>query len=44
MNSRNGVYVNGKKISERTKLINDSLIKIGSTILKYSKEHDNLEN
>ncbi len=38
LNSRNGVYVNGKKISEETRLLNDSLIKIGSTILKYSAE------
>ena len=43
LNSRNGVYINGKKISRRLKLENDSLIKIGSTILKYSAEHEEVE-
>jgi len=41
--SRNGVFVNGKKISGRSALKDGSLIKIGSTILKYSPNHEYVE-
>lgn len=34
-NSRNGVYVNGTRISRRERLFNRSLIKLGSTILRF---------
>jgi len=43
LKSRNGVYVNGKKISNRTILKDGSLIKIGSTILKYLPNHEYIE-
>lgn len=34
LNSKNGVFVNGAKISERKRIYNDNLIKLGSTIFK----------
>ena len=40
LNSRNGVYVNGQKISGCVTLKSGSLIKIGSTILKYTPQHE----
>ncbi len=39
MNSSNGVYVNGKKISRRIKVNNGSLIRVGSTILKLESNY-----
>ena len=38
-NSKNGVFVNGEKIKEKKSLVDGSVIKIGSTILKF--EHNN---
>jgi len=38
-NSKNGVFVNGVKIKEKKSLVDGSVIKIGSTILKF--EHNN---
>lgn len=35
LESRNGVYLNGKKIHEKSILTNGALIKLGSTILKF---------
>lgn len=35
LESRNGVYVSGKRMRERTMLYNGCLIKLGSTILKF---------
>lgn len=35
INSKNGVYVNGEKISKRGHLYDGSLIKLGTTILKF---------
>ncbi len=34
-NSKNGVIVNGNKISARERLINGSVVKLGSTILRF---------
>ncbi len=38
-NSKNGVFVNGEKIKEKKLLVDGSVIKIGSTTLKF--EHNN---
>ena len=38
-NSKNGVFVNGEKIKEKKPLVDGSVIKIGSTTLKF--EHNN---
>lgn len=38
LKSTNGVFVNGKKIKKRQLLHNGSLIKLGSTILKFESE------
>jgi len=35
MDSRNGIYLNGKKIQRKTALKEGSLLKLGSTILRY---------
>ena len=34
-NSKNGVYLNGEKISNKERLTNGSVIKLGTTILKF---------
>ena len=41
-NSKNGVFINGEKIKEKKALVDGSVIKIGSTILKF--EHSNTSN
>ncbi len=41
-NSKNGVFVNGEKIKEKEPLVDGSVIKIGSTTLKF--EHNNGSN
>ncbi|MBD3226313.1 MAG: FHA domain-containing protein [Caldithrix sp.] len=38
LNSSNGVYVNGKKISSRFKIFDGNLIRLGTTILKLETE------
>jgi len=43
LNSQNGVYVNGKKISGHVKLNSGTLIKIGSTILKFMLEQEYMD-
>ncbi len=35
MDSRNGIYLNGKKVQRKTALEEGSLLKLGSTILRY---------
>jgi pSer/pThr/pTyr-binding forkhead associated (FHA) protein len=35
LESRNGVYVNGKRVKERQQLSDGNLIKLGSTILRF---------
>ena len=35
LKSKNGVFVNGKKIGEKTKLMKGALIKIGSTFFRF---------
>lgn len=35
LNSRNGVYVNGRRIEKRERLFDGSLLKLGSTILRF---------
>ena len=35
LNSRNGVYVNGARITDKQPLIDGSLIKLGSTIFRF---------
>lgn len=40
LNSKNGVYVNGKKISKRARLHDRSLIKLGSTILRIETNNE----
>jgi len=41
LKSTNGVFVNGKKIKKRQLLHDGSLIKLGSTILKFETENEN---
>lgn len=41
LKSTNGVFVNGKKINKRHVLHDGSLIKLGSTILKFESEVEN---
>jgi len=38
LNSKHGVFINGEKISEETKLGNDAIITIGSTSLMFTLE------
>jgi pSer/pThr/pTyr-binding forkhead associated (FHA) protein len=38
LNSRNGVFINGKKSLHQEKLVNGNIIKIGFTILKFERE------
>jgi len=33
--SKNGIYINGKKIEQREKLVHGCLVKLGSTILRF---------
>lgn len=33
--SKNGVFINGKKISEKDRLVHGCLLKLGSTILRF---------
>jgi pSer/pThr/pTyr-binding forkhead associated (FHA) protein len=40
-NSKNGVYVNGVKIVKRERLVDRSLIKLGSTILRFEANSRN---
>ena len=40
LKSTNGVFVNGKKIIAQQRLHSGSLIKLGSTILKFETEND----
>ncbi len=35
LGSKNGVYVNGKRVTHRERLYNGSLIKLGGSILKF---------
>ena len=35
LKSRNGIYLNGKKLAEKTILNDGSLIRLGTTILRY---------
>jgi len=44
LKSTNGVFVNGKKIIDRQLLHNGSLIKLGSTILKFETESEPSKN
>ena len=37
LDSRNGVFVNGKRIDEATALISGSLVKLGTTILRFER-------
>jgi len=39
LNSRNGVFINGKKLHRKEKLVNGNIIKIGCTILKFQSEN-----
>ncbi|MFQ5602958.1 MAG: FHA domain-containing protein [bacterium] len=38
-NSKNGIFVNGKKVSKREQLINRSLIKMGATIMRFETSY-----
>ncbi len=44
MNSRNGVYINGKRINVRESLQDGSLIKLGSTIFRFENPANKKES
>jgi len=41
LNSKNGVYLNGKKIDQAERLYNGSILKIGTRILRFEFEKSN---
>lgn len=40
LGSRNGVYLNGRRITKREKLVEGGLIKLGSTIMRFELAGD----